>query len=163
MFSESFNLSKSSKYENSLSTVISGSFRKHLPQISLLKKELEQCCVSVLSPTGDLAINPDEEFIILNSDPVSHPKLLQDSVFAKIRQSTFLTVANVGGYLGKAAVLEIGYAIAIGISIYTLESVEDPNLRPYCRPLQEIFPNLDYNLLEDDQSWQFNKVERIRN
>ena len=126
-----------------LFTVISGSYRKHLAQIVRLKQELEKYHVAVLSPSGAIAINPDEEFIVLDSDPVSHPKLLQDSVFAKIRRSTFLTVANVEGYLGRAAVLEMGYAIALGLSIYTLEPVEDPNLAPYCKPLKEVFPDID--------------------
>lgn len=129
-------------HADTICTVISGSFRKHLGQIMKLKQQLEQAFVTVLSPAGHAAVNPGEEFIVLDSDPVTHPKLLQDSVFAKIRRSTFLVVANFDGYLGKAAVLEIGYAIAIGISIYTVEPVEDPNLSPYCRPLSEVFPNL---------------------
>src|SRR3569832_128884 len=115
-----------------LQTVIRGSYRKHLSHIVKLKHALEKHHVAVLSPSGDVALNPDEDFIILDSDPVSHPKLLQDSVFAKIRRSTFLVVANINGYLGKAAILEIGYALAIGLSIYTLEQVTDPNLAPYC-------------------------------
>lgn len=126
-------------------TVICGSFRKHLQEIVALKKMLERYQIGVLSPAGEVSINPDEEFIILDSDPVSHPKLLQDSVFAKIRRSTFLTVANVDGYIGKAAVLEMGYAIAQGISIYTLELVEDPNLAPYCRLLSELFSDISSN------------------
>lgn len=125
-----------------LFTVISGSYRKHLQQIIELKQALQHQHVAVLSPSGEAAVNPDEEFIILDSDPVTNPKLLQDSVFTKIRRSTFLTVANIDGYLGRAAVLEIGYAICLGISIYTLEPVEDPNISPYCRPLSEIFPNI---------------------
>lgn len=125
-----------------LFTVISGSFRKHLHQILDLRQKLEKHSVAVLSPHGSSAVNPDEEFIVLDSDPVSSPKLLQDSVFTKIRRSTFLVVANVQGYLGRAAVLEMGYAIALGISIYTLEPVDDPNLAPYCRSLSEIFPDI---------------------
>jgi hypothetical protein len=126
-----------------LFTVISGSFRKHLNHIMLLKHELERNEVIVLSPHGSAAVNPGDEFIVLDSDPVTHPKLLQDSVFAKIRRSTFLTVANVEGYLGLAAVLEIGYAISLGISVYTLEPVEDPNLIPYCRHIRDVFPEID--------------------
>lgn len=124
-----------------LSTVISGSYRKHLRQIILLKNELQNCQVKVLSPVGNAAINPGEEFIILDSDPITHPKLLQDSVFAKIRRSTFLVVANFDGYLGRAAVLEIGFAIAKGLTVYSLEPIDDPNLSPYCRPLEEVFPS----------------------
>jgi hypothetical protein len=133
----------SCKCDATLFTVISGSYRKHLSQILHLKQHLENQEVAVLSPSGHAAINPTEEFIVLDSDPVSHPKLLQDSVFAKIRRSTFLVVANVGGYLGRAAILEIGYAIAFGITVYTLEPVEDPNLMPYCRLLSEVFPDLE--------------------
>lgn len=138
-----------------LFTVISGSYRKHLQQIVKLKQVLEQLHVAVLSPSGDAAVNPDDEFIILDSDPVSHPKLLQDSVFAKIRRSTFLTVANVGGYLGRAAVLEIGYAIGLGISIYTLEPVEDPNLAPYCTPLKDVFPEISLSHTEEKQDLEY--------
>lgn len=136
--------------EYSIFTVISGSFRKHLLQIIQLKKQFEQNYVSVLSPAGDMAVNPGEEFIILDSDPVTHPRILQDSVFAKMRRSTFLTVANIGGYLGKAAILEMGYAIAIGLAIYTLEPVEDPNLAPYCKLLQEVFPDFNYELFDSN-------------
>jgi hypothetical protein len=101
--------------DDTLCTVISGSFRKHLKELMLLKAALQKNHVTVLSPAGHAATNPSEEFIVLDSDPVTHPKLLQDSVFAKIRRSTFLVVANIDGYLGKAATLEIGYAISVGI------------------------------------------------
>lgn len=141
----------SSVRDDTLGTVISGSFRKHLNEIVHLKALLEKNHVTVFSPAGNIAINPDQEFIVLDSDPVSHPKLLQDSVFAKIRRSTFLVVANVDGYLGKAAILEIGYAIAIGISIYTVEPVEDPNLRPYCTPLSEVFPQIDTSFCRSEE------------
>jgi len=136
-------------HSDTLCTVISGSFRKHLREIMLLKQLLENAHVTVLSPTGNCAVNPHEEFVVLDSDPVTHPKLLQDSVFAKIRRSTFLVVANFDGYLGKAAILEIGYAIATGISIYAIEPVEDPNLSPYCTPISAVFPNINFSLVKD--------------
>lgn len=131
-----------------LFTVISGSYRKHLAELSKLKSVLESHGVAVLSPSGELAINPAEEFIILDSDPIEDHKVLQDSVFAKIRRSTFLVVANVDGYLGRAAVLEMGYAIAHGLTIYTLESVNDPNLLPYCKLLSDVFPGIDQSFLD---------------
>lgn len=140
---------------SSLFTVIVGSYRKHLQQIIELKKILESCHIVVLSPSGEAVANPDAEFIILDSDPISHPKLLQNSVFAKIRRSSFLVVANVEGYLGCATILEIGYAICLGIDIYTLEPIEDPNLSPYCRQLSEIFPNISLSQLEKRKEVEF--------
>ena len=125
-----------------INTVICGSFRKHLPEIVLLKKLLEEKSIGVLSPGGSSAINPSEEFILLDSDPIDNPKLLQDSVFAKIRRSTFIIIANIDGYLGKAALMEIGYAIAQGIDVYTIEPINDPNLRSYCQLISHVFPDV---------------------
>lgn len=128
---------------NTLFAVISGSFRKHLAEIGELKRQLESQGVAILSPQSTEAVNPNDEFIVLDSDPIEDHRVLQDSVFAKIRRSTFLVVANVDGYIGRAAVLEMGYAIAMGIAIYTLMPVDDPNLAPYCRLVGDIFPKID--------------------
>lgn len=144
-------MNKEHKNENTIETVISGSFRKHLSHIVKLKHLLEEEGIRVLSPHGHLPINPKEEFIFLDSDPIQNPELLQSSVFAKIRRSTFLTVANVDGYLGNAAILEIGYAIASGIKIYCLKQVEDPNISPYCTLISEAFPNINNALIPIQQ------------
>ncbi len=135
-------MSHKHKLEPTLYTVISGSFRKHLNQISTLKKSLERLDVCVLSPSKCSAINPDDEFIILESDPVCHPELLQSSVFTKMRRSTFLVLANFDGYIGLAAAVEIGYAIALGLKIYAIEEVTDPNIAPFCTPIFHVFPEL---------------------
>lgn len=140
--------------QSSIFTVISGSFRKHLKEISQLKDALEMSGIVVLSPTSAKAINPNDEFIVLDSDPIDNPKLLQDSVFAKIRKSSFLMVANVNGYIGAAATMEIGYAIATGIPVYVLEEVADPNLAPYCQLISNVIPKLDRLLNKSEQSWQ---------
>ncbi len=133
----------SDKSNSTLTTVISGSFRKHLNKIALLKAALEKLEVYVLSPENCQSINPGEEFTILDTDPVSSPELLQSSVFAKMRKSTFLVIANFDSYIGKAAALEIGYAIAIGINIYAIEEVKDPNIAPFCEPIYSVFPELE--------------------
>jgi hypothetical protein len=121
-----------------IATVISGSYRRHLPGMYRLKCLLERKGITVLSPVGDGAINPGEEFVLLDADPIHDHRALQDSVFAKIRRSTFLTSFNQDGYVGKAALLEYGYAISLGIQILTLEPVEDPNVQPYTRLLSDV-------------------------
>jgi hypothetical protein len=124
--------------EGNIATVISGSYRRHLPGMYRLKRLLERKGITVLSPVGDGAINPGEEFVLLDADPIHDHRTLQDSVFAKIRRSTFLTSFNEDGYIGKAALLEYGYAISIGIPILTLEPAEDPNIKPYTRLLSDV-------------------------
>ena len=129
------------KPDGNISTVISGSYRKHLTGIFNLKSFLEGKGITVLSPVGSHAVNPGDEFIILDADPVRDERILQDSVFAKIRKSTFLVAYNKDGYLGKAALLEVGYALAHGIQVLTVEAVEDPNIRPYTRKIADVFPD----------------------
>jgi hypothetical protein len=124
--------------DGNIATVISGSYRRHLAGMYALKRILERKGIHVLSPVGDGAINPGEEFVLLDADPIHDHRTLQDSVFAKIRRSSFLVGFNKGGYLGRAALLEFGYAISQGISILTLEPVEDPNILPYTRPLADV-------------------------
>lgn len=138
-------MSNQPKLDATLCTVISGSFRKHLGQIASLKEALNKLEVAVLSPEKCDPINPGEEFVILASDPVCHPELLQSSIFAKMRRSTFLVLANFDGYIGRAAALEVGYAIALGIKIYSVEEVQDPNIAPYCALITNVFPELNHH------------------
>lgn len=121
-----------------INVVISGSFRKHFKEMLHIRDLLQSQGINVLSPVGNHAINPGQEFLVLDSDQVSDHRLLQDSVFAKIRCSSMLVLANIDGYIGSAAAIEVGYAIAIGVQIYALEKITDPNIAPYCRNLHEI-------------------------
>ncbi|WP_231348680.1 TIR domain-containing protein [Bacillus mycoides] len=123
-----------------LKTVISGSYRKHFKELLLIQSFLEEENIEVLAPTSRGIVNPKEEFIILDEDPLTDHRTLQDSVLAKIRASSFLVVANVDDYIGKAATFEMGYAVSLGIQILTIETVKDPNLAGYCRLLEEVFP-----------------------
>ena len=124
--------------DGNIATVISGSYRRHLAGMYALKRVLEHKGIQVLSPVGTDAINPREEFVLLDADPIHDHRTLQDSVFAKIRRSSFLVSFNEDGYVGKASLLEYGYAISIGIPILTLEPAEDPNIRPYTRLLSDV-------------------------
>ena len=126
--------------DTALKTVISGSYRKHFSHMLEVKVFLEAQGIVVQAPVSPGVLNPHEEFVLLDADPVEDPRTLQDSIFAKIRGSAFLVVANVDGYLGAAALLEIGYAVALGLQILTVERVADPNIAAYSRLLSDVFP-----------------------
>jgi nucleoside 2-deoxyribosyltransferase len=127
--------------DHALRTVISGSYGKHFEKMLEVKRFLQKRDIVVQAPVSDGIVDGTQDtFILLDEDPVEDPRTLQDSVFAKIRNSTFIVVTNVDGYIGKAAVLEMGYAVALGIQILTLEPVEDPNLGVYTRLLSDVFP-----------------------
>lgn len=127
---------------NALQTIISGSYRKHFDEMLALKRALVTESVLVTAPVSDIVVNVGEEFALLDEDPIEDPRALQDSIFAMIRRSSFLVLANVHGYLGTAATMEVGYAIAQGLQILTLEPMNDPNIAGYTRTLSEVFPQI---------------------
>lgn len=96
-----------------LKTVICGSYRKHWDEVLRVRSFLEEQGVHVLAPTGFRVVNPGATFARLEGEPEVEVRMVQDAFFAQIRNATFLTVANVDGYLGKAVTFEIGYAIRI--------------------------------------------------
>lgn len=122
-----------------MKTVISGSYRKHFHQMIALKQFLQSERIDVLAPVSQGVVNPGQEFILLDEDPLHDPRILQDSILTKIRASSFLVLANVDGYIGKAATFEMGYAVSQGIQILAIEPVTDPNLAGYCRDFREVF------------------------
>ncbi|MFH0898590.1 MAG: hypothetical protein V1855_03350 [bacterium] len=132
-----------------MKTVLSGSYRKHFNEMIQLKKYFEKKGVEVLAPICNDVVNSEEEFVLLLKDPVVHPRILQDSIFAKIRHSSFLVLCNFDGYLGNAAVFEMGYAVSLGIQILSLDRVDDPNLAAYCQPICNVFDDFDmHNLVQ---------------
>lgn len=118
-----------------LTTLIVGSYRRHFEQILGIKSSLEACGIDVLAPASEQIVNPGETFALLESDENRTPRQVQDRIFSLIRSSDFVVVANIDGYLGHATTLEIGYAIAVGTEVLTIEAVDDPNIVGYTQVL----------------------------
>lgn len=110
---------------NTLSIVISGSFRKHFQGISSLIQEFEGLDIQVLSPQASQITNPKDEFVILETDDTNDPKTLQERHLTAIEQADALYLYNKNSYLGASATLELGWALALGKPIYAKESSED--------------------------------------
>ncbi len=83
--------------QSQIQAVIGGSYRKHLNALYRIRLELEKSGIAVLSPVGSEATNSGDEFILLNADPIQDKRTLQDSIFAKMRMSTFYVLANIDG------------------------------------------------------------------
>ena len=112
------------KTENIKATV-SGSFDKFKPEIDLAITELQDLGVTVLAPDkGWLYIPPTgaakskEDFRPLPSERYMNPKQVEDSFLNSIRQSDFLYVLNLEGYIGNTVSLEIGFAVALEIPVF---------------------------------------------
>ncbi len=104
---------------------ISGSFRKHLDYILKIKKELEKHGTRVLSPRFTEPKNPGDSFVVFTGEEGLTPLELERHHLKSISDSDTLIVCDPEGYVGASALLEIGYANAIGKRIIFVEKPEE--------------------------------------
>lgn len=126
----------------SISMIVGGSYSKHMKEILAVTHFLQDNGITVLSTKeGVTEKTPHGKFVFLASDRIKVARLAQDSFFAQIRQSASHIVVNVNGYLGLSSVMEIGFSIANGITIYSVCPVRDATISLYTRDIRELFPD----------------------
>jgi NTP pyrophosphatase (non-canonical NTP hydrolase) len=103
---------------------VSGSFRKHWNEIDAARNELHALEAAVLSPLNGPPLLEREGFTFLRADAGS-PAELELRHLSAIRKSDLLYIVNPGGYLGSSVALEIGYALAWDIPIWSSEPFAD--------------------------------------
>lgn len=104
--------------------VLSGSFRKHLDYILKIKKQLSVNNIQVLSPRFEGLKNPGEEFVFQGEEGMS-PLELERYHLDSIKECDALIVCSLGGYVGASALIEIGYAQALGKRIIFTEKPQE--------------------------------------
>jgi len=105
--------------------VLSGSFRKHLDYILAVKRTLADRNVEVLSPRFEEPKNPGEEFVVFQGEEGLSPLELERYHLSMIDTCDALVVCASGGYVGASALIEIGYAQALGKRIIFTETPEE--------------------------------------
>lgn len=110
---------------------VSGSFSRHLSQIQHAVSEFEAAGARVLSPAQPTIVDSVEGFVFVASDCHRSPRLVQDRHLAAIGQSDFLWLVCPDGYVGQSASLEVGYAVARGIPVWSQHLPNDLTLRQY--------------------------------
>ena len=101
--------------------VLSGSFRKHLDYILKIKRQLNAQNIQVLSPRFDEPKNPGQEFVVFEGEEGLSPLELERHHLNMIDESDAMIVCASDGYVGASALIEIGYAQALGKRIIFTE------------------------------------------
>jgi len=107
-----------------LKATISGSFRKFLREIKQILNEFEKNEIEILSPKLSNVKSTENNFIIFEHEN-ERPKNLELNHLKAIEQSDFLYIVNPNGYIGNSCAMEIGFAIAHDIPIFTLEKPKE--------------------------------------
>jgi|SRR5271165_3335855 len=110
---------------------VSGSFHRHMEAIIAAVQELTSRSVRVLSPADPRVVAQQDEFLFVASDRVRSVRLVQDRHLESIRAANFLWLVSPDGYVGQSASMEIGFATAVGVSIFSTHAPSDLTLRQY--------------------------------
>src|ERR1017187_6013089 len=102
-----------------LTAAVSGSFHRHMGAITSAVRELASLSVRVLSPADPRVVAQQGEFLFVASDRVRSVRLVQDRHLESIRAADFLWLVCPDGYLGQSASMEVGFAAAAGVPIFT--------------------------------------------
>jgi hypothetical protein len=98
---------------------IIGSFRKYYSDVKRIVLLFNQSGVNVLSPRMSFVINPNDEFVFLNSDNPKYDSIeIQLIALHRILMSDFVYVFTSNGYIGRTTCYEIGRVIERAIPIY---------------------------------------------
>lgn len=117
--------------EQYLSAAVSGSFHRHMAVITAAVQELASLSIRVLSPADPRVVAYQGEFLFVASDRVRSVRLVQDRHLECIRAADFLWLVCPDGYVGQSASMEVGFAAAAGVRIFSTHAPSDLILRQY--------------------------------
>jgi hypothetical protein len=113
---------------------VSGSFRRHLSAIQDAVQTLRDLGIAVLSPADPRIAGNFGDFLFVRSDIRRSIKGVQNRHLEAISRSDFLWLVCPDGYVGQSAAMEIGYAVAAGVPVYSDGVPSDWTLRQYVTP-----------------------------
>ncbi|BAY96422.1 hypothetical protein NIES37_03550 [Tolypothrix tenuis PCC 7101] len=122
---------------------IIGSFRKYYREIRGVIDLFESAGIFILSPKKSQVINPDEEFILLESDDLNYsPVEIQLIAFHRILRSSFVYTFCPNGYIGRTTAYEIGRVVERKIKLFFSEAPKD---LPIFLPQNSIWSPKDFS------------------
>jgi len=101
-------------------------------------RELTDRGVKVLSPADPRVVDSVGDFLFVASDKLRSIRMVQDRHVESIRASNFLWLVAPDGYVGLSASMEIGFATANQVPIFSTCSPYDLTLRQYVQPVSDL-------------------------
>jgi hypothetical protein len=93
--------------------------------------ELSNSGAVVLSPADPRIVDSFGDFVFVASDHVRHLRVVQARHLSAIAASDFVWLVAPDGYVGVSAAMEIGFAAAHGVPVYSAEVPSDLTLRQW--------------------------------
>jgi hypothetical protein len=121
-----------------LTGTVSGSFHRFMSEIERAVYTLAQMGVKVVSPADPRVVDSAGEFLFVASDRVRSIRMVQDRHLEAIAASDFVWLVSPDGYVGQSASMEIGFAVANNVPIFSTALPTDLTLRHYVQKVAGI-------------------------
>lgn len=114
--------------KESLRCCVSGSFDKYKPEIDRAIEELEDHGIQVIQPKKGWLYKPSvieksTSFRPLPNEVGMSPEQVENMFLRAVMDSDFLYVVSVGGYVGRMASFEIGFALGLDLPVFSNEKI----------------------------------------
>jgi NTP pyrophosphatase (non-canonical NTP hydrolase) len=110
--------------------VICGSFRKDIEGLKNTFQELLDLGFTVLSPLNANITSEKEGFVFMEGEQTESPESIELRHLQAITRAAFVWLHAPEGYIGPSAALEIGFARANGIPVYTVSPLREAPFQP---------------------------------
>ncbi len=105
--------------------VLSGSFRKDVIGLAREFEELRDLGFQILSPTNVKVVSEKEGFVFMDGEEKWAPEAIELRHLSAIQRAAFVWLHAPEGYVGPSAALEVGFARASGIPVYSRVAPRD--------------------------------------
>ena len=111
--------------------VLSGSYRKDFQALRAVYEELLDLGCNVLSPSNVIPEREVDGFVFMKGEESQSPDAIEGRHLDAIQRANFVWLHTPEGYIGPTASLEIGFARALGIPVFSREKVKDPTIHSF--------------------------------
>jgi NTP pyrophosphatase (non-canonical NTP hydrolase) len=129
--------------------VLSGTYRKQFEALKRAYEEFRDLGCTILSPTNVSIVREEHGFVYMRGEETQTPASIEERHLEAIQKANFVWLHAPDGYVGPTAALEIGFANAVGIPVYSQEIPTDKMLASFVRLVDspsvivQLAPNLN--------------------
>lgn len=116
--------------------VISGSYRKDFESLKRTYEEFLDLGCAILSPSNVSIVSEHDGFVYMKGEERETPDNIESKHLGAIQRASLVWLHSPEGYVGPTSALEVGFAHAAGVPVYSREAPSDKILRSFVRVVE---------------------------
>lgn len=113
------------------SVVLCGTYRKDPEGLRRTFERLQDTGFSVLSPSNPFIETEEHGFVYMRQESTQTPNNIENKHLDAIQQADFVWFFAPDGYVGPTGALEVGFARAAGVPVYTDTNISDLTIKNF--------------------------------